>query len=181
MDIKIVVNNHPSKAQLRKYQEFSDKHWGKHNHSKEERKNFFDVPKIVVLAYFKTQLVGLLNIHIRNVHSGNKSFSLGGIGGVVVNKKTRRKRIATKLLKQAMKEMREMKIDVSMLCTNVNKLGDLYKKVGFTPLQKPYYFYDLNKKQQKEMGGMIAPVSSKKNSNMLLNSKEKINVGLSNF
>jgi predicted acetyltransferase len=182
MKVNVFTNKNPSQLDLKKFEEFSNKNWGKHYESKEERKEiYFATPKYVVLAYTGIQLIGKLDIYIRKAYVGSSSFSVGGIGGVVTHKEFRRKKIATKILKESIKLLKLDKIDVAMLTTDIPKLGGLYSKVGFVPLGKPYYFYAKNGDEKAVDSGMIAPVSSIQVFQQVLSATEKIHIGHSNF
>lgn len=182
MKVSIFVKQNPSLSELKEYQNFSDKNWDEHYHVKdEEEENFFDRPKIVILAYLKNQLVGLLNIHVKNIIIENEQFLLGGIGGVVTDKEFRRKGIAIKILNKAIRVLKSNNFDIAMLCTDISKLGALYKRVGFVPLGKSYYFISKSGKEKAEQSGMIAPVKSQRIFRKIMLTKETINVGISNF
>ena len=182
MKVSIFIKRNPSQLELKEYQRFSDKNWGKHYESEEEvKENFFDIPKFVVLAYTKNRLVGLLNIFIKKAIIENLSFSVGGIGGVVTDKEFRHKGIATIILKKTMQVLKLNNIDVAMLCTDIPKLGHLYNKLDFVPLGKPYYFFSKNGDERAENSGMIAPVKSLKIFRKIMLTKGKISVGQSNF
>ena len=182
MNIKTIIKVNPSSSELKKYQKFADGNWGEEHDPKEEIKdNFFDLPKIVILAFVKAKLVGLLNLHIRKISFGKKSIILGGVGGVVTHVNYRYKGVATKLLNKALKVLRSENAEVSLLCTDIPKLGSLYSKVGFVPLGKPYYFISKNGTEKNNESGMIAPVKSEQIFKSILTTKEKINIGLSNF
>lgn len=182
MKIKISIKYNPTVSELNRYQKFADKNWGKQDKSAEELKdNFFNKPKIVILAYSENQLMGLLNIHLKQGKIGSKIFSIGGIGGVVTQKEFRHRGIATKILQKAKKILKVKDLDMAMLNTNIPKFGGLYKKIGFVPLGKPYYFFSKSGKEKVENSGMIMPIKSQKIFNNILSTKEKINVGRSNF
>lgn len=182
MKTKIIVKQNPTVSELKRYQKFADENWGKQDESAKELKyNFFDKPKIVILGYSENQLIGLLNIHLKKINVGSKIYSLGGIGGVVTQKKFRHRGIATKLLRKAKKILKKEGPDIAMLNTDISKFGDLYKRIGFVSLGKPYYYFSKNGKEKVENSGMIMPVKSQKIYKEILNTNEKINVGRSNF
>lgn len=162
--------------------DFSKINWDENRDSPEETKNNFFAPvDFAVVAYANDKIAGLLYVHNKNITFKGKRVKLGGIGGVVVDKNLRRLGIATRILKVAMAELKRRKFDVSMLCTDIKKLGKLYQNVGFVPLNREYYFYDRTGKLQKDFDGMIASVGSRSIFNLIVLSKDDINVGKSNF
>jgi predicted GNAT family N-acyltransferase len=165
-----------------KLDNFADKNWGETTDSEEYlNNNFFDQNKIAITLNKNNKLVGLLYLHERKTKFKNISVQIGCIGGVVVDKNMRRHGLATMLLKSSKDIMLKDGIDVAVLCTDIDKLGNLYIKSGFVPLGRPYYYTDKNGVERTDNGGMIAPVTSNVIFKSILNSKSKFYVGISNF
>lgn len=182
MDLEIKVTDKLSSGELKVLNKFSDANWDKHEVSpEEEHANFFDNDKFAVIAKTDGNIVGYLFVHYRVPVFNKLPIKLAGIGGVVVHKKFRHKGIATAILEKTIKLLKKEKMDVALLSTDIDKLGELYGRVGFIPLGKPYLFIDINGVVKEENGGMIASVNSRKIFDDVLNSKEKLNVGISNF
>lgn len=182
MNLRIQITNFLSYELNKELHEFSEANWGEHYDTSAQIKlNYFATPDLLVIGYYKNNIAGLVEIFFREINFAGKTISMGGIGGMVVDKKLRRRGFATQILKAAMKEMKTRKTNISMLCTDIKKLSGLYGKVGFVPLGRPYYFINKKGKEEKDEAGMIAPISSEKIFEEILNSKEKINVGVSNF
>ena len=106
---------------------------------------------------------------------------IGTIGGVVTHTDYRRIGVATTVIARAIEEMKKDKVDVSLLCTDIAKLGGLYGKVGYIPLGKSYFFIDKERVKKEEKEGMMAVVCSETKFHKILNSTTELNVGLSNF
>lgn len=161
---------------------FATNHWGEREESREEvDNNFFDKNKSAVIAKINDELVGLLYFHERKTVFNNKEIAFAGIGGVVVHKEYRHLGIATKILEKVIEVLEKDKINIALLCTDIERLGKLYAKVGFVPLGRPYYFIDKLGKEQNSNDGMIAKINSQEFFDEMLNSNEKLNVGMSNF
>jgi predicted acetyltransferase len=161
---------------------FSEENWGKHYDTPEELgRRYFSKPDLILVGYYEGKIAGLLEIFLRKFNFGKKEIRMGGLGGMVVDKNLRRRGFATQILQKAIDEMKNRNMDISMLCTDLEKLSGLYGKVGFIPLGRPYFYFDKNGKEEIDYAGMIAPVSSQEVFEEILNSKEKINVGISNF
>lgn len=161
--------------------DFSDKNWGEHVHPGDIANQFFAIPTFAVIALEHEKIIGLLFVFVRDIFFEKKKYSLGGVGGVVVDKNSRGKGVATSILKLAINEMTKRKVDVSMLCTDLDRLGKLYEGVGFVRLGRNYYFVGKKGETEVETGGMIRGICSKQAFETILNSKSDLNVGVSNF
>lgn len=179
-DVVVIPKNQVDHSLL---EQFAKDHWGTESESEEEvRANFFAPIDFAITAQIKSKLVGYLNIHLKpQIMIGDTTASCGGIGGVITHTEYRHRGIATQILKQAMMLMRQEKLDISMLCTEIAKLGHLYAPVGFTPLHKPYYFTDKYGVEKIDNDGMIANVSNPAIYHLAITPNTKIHVGASNF
>jgi len=181
INIKTIIN--PKEKDLEKFRQFSKTNWGPSSETEEsEQLRFFDRPYSVIVAYDdRNKILGLLNIHLKEINYENIKFKLGGVGGVVIHAGYRHQGIATKLLYHAINTMKDLSIDISMLCTDIPKLGKLYSRVGYKPLDRSYYFYNKLGRKEKDDSGMIRAISSPKIVKYIMNSKSELNVGKSNF
>lgn len=178
--IKVIIN--PSKKQISDFESFSSKNWGKHAHDESDSiLDFFDLHRIVFEYYVKDTLVSGLVVFIKSIVFKSRIITFAGIGGVVTDLQSRNKGYATDTLKFMIDYLRKRKVGVALLCTDIERLGNLYKKVGFTPINKKYYFLNLKDELKFEEQGMICQICSKEDFDFILNTKERIFVGRSNF
>lgn len=147
----------------------------------ENEEKYFSPPKAWLLVFEGAQIVGRTMLHRRRITFNGKDVILGGIGGVCTHKEKRRQGIATMMLKEAMRVLQNWGCNVSFLCTNVEKTGFLYSLVGFVALGRPYTFYGRSGKLYEDSHGMIAPVNSKDLFGEILNSKQKLHLGVGNW
>lgn len=183
MNLTIAVIKNPTPKFRDELKEFSDSNWGKHVDSDEDiHLNFFLPFDIAVLAKDGNKKVGLIEIFLKkNAIVGKENIFVGGIGGVVVDRKYRHKGIATAMLKKTLEVLKKEKADIAMLCTEIERLGPLYKGIGFVPLRRPYLYTDRKGEIKEDAQGMVAALSSKDAFERILASPEIINVGPSNF
>lgn len=176
--IKISVLR-PEDIDIQKIEEFTKGHWGKHIDTPEDlRLNFFAPHDYYVLSYSGSTLIGLIALQIRkNIMIGDTPATCGTIGGVVVHRDYRMQGIAQSMLKEAMAKFAKEKVDIAILCTEISKLGKMYGRVGFVPLNKPYFFYNLDGVLMSDNDGMIASVTNKKLFDLAMQPNTKINIG----
>lgn len=178
----ITIIEKPDESLLKKINIFSKENWGEHDESATElRNNYFDTPNIVVIASLNDEIIGIQLVFLRKITYKDVEIKLAGLGGLVVHKDLRHKGIASILLKATLKNLASKNIDVAMLCTDIEVLGHLYRRVGFIPLGRSYYFFDKNGKEKLESGGMIAVVNNKSVFDLILNTQDSLVVGSSNF
>lgn len=178
--IKVIIN--PNKKQISDFEKFSSKNWGEH--AKDESDSildFFDLHRIVFKYYVKDTLVSGLVVFIKSIVFKTRIITFAGIGGVVTHLDYRHKGYSTKVLKYAIKYLKGRKVGIAMLCTDIDRLGPLYTKVGFVPLNNNYFFENKSGDLRSEPQGMICQICSKDDFDFLLKTKEKIFVGRSNF
>lgn len=180
-NLSIRIVPHPDKTLQKTFQKFADNNWGEQNESDDEEEKFFDEPGAIVVGYLNREVVGLLNLHMRNIEYQKKLIKLCGIGGVVTRIDHRRLGIGTQLLKQALTYARSKDFDIAMLCTDINRLGKFYTPVGFVPLKRKYYFIGKSGKEYSEANGMICAINPQYSLSTFINSRSKLFVGTSNF
>lgn len=177
--IKIIKN--PTKEQISTFEKFANKNWGEHSHDGDPTLDFFDTHRIIYENYHDKELVSGLVVFFKTLVFSERIVLIAGIGGVVTRIDVRNKGYASETLRFAVQDLKNMNLDVAFLCTDINKLGNFYSKVDFAPLNKPYYFIDKVGNKKSETGGMIANLGNDNAYNFILNTKEEIFVGLSNF
>ncbi len=125
-----------------------------------------------IIAFIQNTPVGYIRLFKRTIHFYGKVVILGGIGGVCTDPHQQRKGIATQMLQIAIKELKKQHCDIAYLCTNIEKLGKLYGKVGFVPLNRQYTFTGNSGRKYFDTDGMIAPINSENIFQEVLNNKE---------
>lgn len=150
-------------------------------HLAQEQEKFFSRPKTWILVFEGDEIIGRILLHKRNITFDKKYIILGGIGGVCTRKDKRTQGIATMMLIQAAKILKKWDCDIAYLCTEIEKTGSLYRRVGFFPLNKPYNFYGQSGRLHEQNNGMIAPLNSRKIFNEVLRSKQKLHLGPGNW
>jgi ribosomal protein S18 acetylase RimI-like enzyme len=123
---------------------------------------FGSLPFGYVIGYEGDLIIGVTNLLKRNIKFKEQDITLGGFGGVCTHSEFRRQGIATKLLKEGMKILKDNKCGIAFLNTDPNRLASLYNKIGFVPLQREYKATGASGKIYLGKSGMIAPVCSKK-------------------
>ena len=177
--IKIVKN--PTKKEVSIFEKFAHNNWGEHSTDGDQALDFFDTHRIIYENYQENKLVSGLVVFFKTLVFSDRIYNIAGIGGVVTHKDFRNKGYAQATLKFVLQNLKTMKLDAVLLCTEIDKLGVFYNKVGFAPLNKPYYFIDKLGNKKSEKGGMIADLGNKSAYNFILTTKEELFVGLSNF
>lgn len=147
----------------------------------EEEERFFSQPEAWILAFERDQIIGCTLLHKRKVKFDGQDVILGGVGRVCARKDRRNQGIATMMLKEAVKILKKWKCDIAYLCADIEKTGSLYAQAGFVPLNKPYTYYGRSGKLHEENNGMIARINSSSTFEKVLNSKQKLHLGLGNW
>jgi predicted acetyltransferase len=182
--ILIKVFESPTVEQSKEFKDFADSNWGVHLYTdpNEEENNFFDKPTMWVVGYVGGKIAGLLLVFTRDITFDELNIKMAGIGGVVTAVDRRRMGVMSKILEETMKVvLPKYKLDIALLCTDIEKLGGLYGKVGFVPIGRPYYFIDKNGIEKEEKDGMMASLGDEKMMERIIRSQSKIFVGRSNF
>lgn len=150
-------------------------------HLANEKERFCSFPKAWLLVFEKDILVGRMMLHKRRVKFNKQDIILGGISGVCTRKNKRRQGIATMMIKEAVKILKKWRSDIAYLCANIEESGALYSQIGFVPLNRPYTYYGQSGRLYEEKNGMIAPINSTTMFEEVLNSKEKLHLGIGNW
>ena len=120
-------------------------------------------------------------LHKRKVIFNNREVISGGVGGVCTHKDRRNQGIASLVLKEAVKILKKWECDIAYLCANIEETGYLYSQVGFVPLNKQNTYYGRSGKLYKENNGMIASLNSLNIFEEVLNTKQKLHLGIGNM
>jgi len=147
----------------------------------EEEEKFYSKPEAWLLVFEEGQIVGTAFLHKRKIEFNNQDMILGGIGRVCTRKDKRRQGIAAMMVKDAVKTLKKWGCDIAYLCANVKESGNLYPQADFVPLNKPYTYYGRSGKLYEGSNGMIAPLNSQSLFEEILDSKEKLHLGLGNW
>lgn len=169
-----------SRAQFKYYDRFANSNWDNVSTSKNDKLDFFDTPQYVVSLYKNKTKVSLLFVFIRSVKINTTSLKMAGIGGVVTHKQYRHKGYASLLLQKTIEFLRD-KVDFSLLCTDIDRLGQLYSRCGFRPLNKNYYFINKNGVTVPESGGMVLVFKNNDDTLLIADKKITFNIGKSNI
>lgn len=179
MEIKVVAN--PDKEQVDIFEKFADENWGEHSHDGDSDLDFFDLHRLLFTLVDEGKTLSGLVVMFKTVLISNKAVLVGGIGGVVTDLNQRRKGYALRVLMACNDYLKNLGVDVVMLCTEIERLGNLYGKAGFEVLGKPYYYLDKNETKKQEDGGMFLLLSNKISKEGIMDKNQEIFVGRSNF
>ncbi len=145
------------------------------NLSQEELSVEFDkygsTPVGYIIARDNKKLIGAINLYYREVNFMNYKINLGGIGYVSVIENYRRQSIATKMLEMALPILKNQGCDICLLNLDHEYLSKLYRSFGFAPLGREYISKTPSGETLIHKSGMIAPLNSQKIFEVLLNSK----------
>lgn len=135
-----------------------------------------------ILVFDGEVVVGMAAVFFREIQFLGIFIKLGGVGKVRVSEDHRNLGIASKMMKEAMKQLHNVGASVALLCTNTESfLVDFYRKYGFELLCRPYKFVGKSGKEYVDEEGMIAPVDSKEIYNLIMQSGELLDIGLGNW
>jgi len=134
------------------------------------------VPFGYVVAEDNGHLVGVGNLHERDIVFEGVTVKLGGLGGGCVHENYRHQGIATRLLELRMDELRKRNCDVAYLCTNIEKLETLFAAVGFKPLGKDTITTGKSGRKYYSRDGMIAPLLSQRIFDLIMNESSPLDL-----
>lgn len=130
------------------------------------------VPFGYVTGYNESEMVGVINLMKRNITFSERTINVGGIGGVCTHRDFRRQGIASELLVEGMKILKDERCDIAFLNADIKRHLSLYGTVGFVPLHRAYKATAASGKVYVEKNGMIAPVCSPEVFKRVLESSE---------
>ena len=134
-----------------------------------------------ILAYAGADLVGAIKLSRRAVPFAGRTIQLGGLGGVATREDWRGRGVASATTAAAIDFLRQHDCDIAYLCTDTEKLGPLYGKVGFVPLGRPHTYLGASGKRYTDNDGMIAPVNSPAIFEAVLTAREPFDIGRGNW
>jgi predicted N-acetyltransferase YhbS len=114
-----------------------------------------------ILAHADAELIGAIKLSRRTIPFAGSTIRLGGLGGVATREDWRRRGVASATTALAMDVLRQHGCDIAYLCTDIEKLGPLYGKVGFVALGRPHTYLGASGKRYTDDDGMIALVNSR--------------------
>jgi predicted N-acetyltransferase YhbS len=147
----------------------------------QEQEKFCSQPRAWILTFQGDQIIGRVLLHERTIKFKKRQISLGGVGGVCTRKDKRNQGIASIMLREAIAILKEWDCDIAYLCTDIEKTGSLYSRVGFVPLNKPYSFYGRSGKLHEQHNGMIAPLNSRGIFEEVLHAQGMLHIGSGNW
>lgn len=136
-----------------------------------------------VLALENKEVIGIAIVLKRALIYKTQAIMLGGIGGMCTRKDKQRQGIATRLLTQAMKELRQAHCDIAYICTNIKSpwMVNFYGKVGFVPLGRSHTYLGKSGKRYYGHDAMIAAVNSQKLFQLVISQKSAFDIGVGNW
>ena len=131
-----------------------------------------------VLAYDATSVVGHLRLFKRHVKFEGMDVVLGGLGGVCVSERRRRRKIGTRLMKKGLQVLKDEGSDVACLNADLKKTADkFYEKIGFRLMNRQISFEDAHGKTRYDTGTMFIPVCSREIYSHLMTGTEIFHYG----
>ncbi|MFA7300753.1 MAG: GNAT family N-acetyltransferase [Candidatus Shapirobacteria bacterium] len=178
VDIKVFENIYPKEKII--FDKFISDNWDEPLDVNNQ--DNFDIPRLWIVGYRNNRIVGLFLIYDREIIFENQKIKMAGLGGVVTRVDCRRTGVMSQILQKFFTQfLPKYKFDIGLLCTDIKKIGKLFGRVGFVPLNRSYFFIDKNGVEKEETGGMIMNLNTKKLGSKILGSKAKLFVGKSNF
>ncbi len=138
--------------------------------SQEDR--YGSLPFGYVIGYNESEMVGVINLLKRSIVFNGRPIVVGGFGGVCTHHNFRRQGIASELLVEGMKILKDERCDIAFLNADIKRHLSLYSPVGFVPLHRAYKATAASGKIYVEKNGMIAPVCSPEVFNLVVESSE---------
>lgn len=140
-----------------------------------------DIQKYVFILE-SDEIVGMTAVFARHINFENHDILMGGIGRVRVRDDRRKKGLATIMMTEAMQQLRLVKADVALLCTDLDSfLMAFYGKYGFQAMNKPYTYVSKSGRKYTENNGMLATIASKKIFEEIMESSLPLDIGVGNW
>lgn len=131
-----------------------------------------------IFVHQNKKIIAGTGLFKRYVNFDGKRILLGGLGGVCVLKKYRRRGIATKLVRYGLNILQKKGCDVATLSVDLEKqIYGLYKKNGFKFINRKVSFNDINHKKHYIDGVMFLPLHSQEKYDHIMNSKKNLHMG----
>jgi predicted GNAT family N-acyltransferase len=178
-DLKIftVLENSLTRQQKQAVEKLNEECFN-HVPTKEIEECFYAKSFARTFAYRNDEIIGHLRLFKRNTEHDGKKVTLGGIGGVCVTRKMRRKGIATKMIKQGLRTLKQNKCDVACLNADLTRNAHkFYETIGFTMMNRKVSFEDKHGKTRHDKGTMFIPICSKTIYHHVMNSDKTFHYG----
>lgn len=138
--------------------------------------------KTWILVFEDENIVGMAAIFGRNIKHNNTKVRLGGIGKVRVRQDKRNLGIANMMMKEAMRQLQQLKFDVAFLSTDLTSfLRGYYERYGFMVLNKDYTFIGKSGKKYVENDGMLASINSDVIFKQIISDNKAFHIGTGNW
>ncbi len=138
---------------------------------------FGTLPFGYVIAYLDSNIIGTLNLIERNISYADQRFSLGGFGGVCVNVHFRHQGIATKMIQEGCRVLKERNCEVVFIDSEPTE-QELYIKNGFEKLKQDYLITGTSgKKYVMKNRGMVKNLASIEKFKIILDAEQIFDLG----
>ena len=115
-----------------------------------------------VFVYLDDTIIGGASLFETSVNYCKIKIHLGGMGGVCVLPELRHKGIGSKIVRYALKILKEKDYDVAIHSVDLkDKIYGLYEKLGFKFLKQKVTFTDIHGNKIELDGVMLAPLKFK--------------------
>lgn len=130
-----------------------------------------------LLVLDNDKLIGRCALFIRDIKYEGQDYKLGGIGGLAVQKKYRRKGIASALVKESENFLIDAGCDFSMFGPLDDELVRYYKNLGYVSLSKPYFYVGRSGNRYTKNYGVIKYFINSPKIEFFKNSHEPVDIG----
>ena len=131
-----------------------------------------------IFALKNQEIVGILRLFKRDIIFSGKKILLGGLAGTCVTESSRRRGVATKILKKGLEILKQEKCDIACLNADLEKRAyELYEEVGFKLMKRKISFENSKGKIKFDTGTMFIPVCSKQIYDYIIKSKKTFHYG----
>ena len=142
------------------------------------REDFIAEPVGYFFAFTGKEIVGKLDIFIRNITFSGQSIILGGMGGVCVTGSARHHGVASLILKQGLQILYEQNCDIACLNVDPAKTAHkVYEKIGFNMMEREISFEKIHGGIVKDQGTMFIPIRSQAIYDLVMKSNKTFHYG----
>lgn len=128
-----------------------------------------------LLLYLDNKLIGHIGINKRIIKYKDKTYTIGGIGDVAIDKEYRKKGFGNKLMKEVNKILKEEDYDLGVLF-NHPKLDNFYSSCGWIPKNNGKIFATINGILEDQQRTFLLPINLAEE-NLEVWKNEDINIG----
>lgn len=142
---------------------------------------FCSTPFGYLIAFHEDRVIGRVRLFRRAIVHAGAQVMLGGIGFVATRLAYRHQGVASGLLREGMGKLTTQGCEVAFLIANTanQDLVRLYSKQGFVLLPKVHQFRSRSGKLYTDTEhGMLAPLSSRDKFDLVLSSRETLDLGI---